>query len=646
MVMLPYENIFRPLRIGPVELKNRIELGPALPGLASFEGLVTREMIAYYRRLARGGAAVVTVGETPVDREYAGGHGAQVNLGSDKVIPGLSVLAEEVHRYGAVLSVEICHRGRQRMAGDEVIAPSPIPPNIHGRTKVRVREMTQEDIDRVVEHFAAAAERCVKAGVRMIMLHGGHGHLLAQFLSPWTNRRLDSYGGSLANRARFALEVLTAIRERVGNKLAIEYRISANELVPGGMEEEETIEFVKMIEDKIDLLHVSAGVMSDPVALSHMIRSTYFPYAYNVPYAERFKKALRVPITTIGSIMDLETADRIIGEGKADVVAMVRAILADPDHVNKVRLGRPQEVRPCLRCLTCLRLTAQSFPIRCSVNPTLGRELDYADLPPATQKKKVAVIGGGPAGMQAALTAAARGHEVVLYEREPELGGNLRLAAAPPFKQDMKRYQKWLVGRVLGAPGITVRLNCEASPEAVAREGADAVVVAVGADPIIPGVPGSDRSNVVWAGEVITGRVAAGDRVVMVGGGLTGCETALCLAQQGKQVTIVDQLRREELAPDAPRGLMELLDEHGVQFVTKVRLEAITDRGVVVADRSWRHLELPADTVVLSLGFKPRRELASRFQGVAPEVYVIGDCRDPQNLRQAVHEGFNVAVEL
>ncbi|MGB9886429.1 MAG: FAD-dependent oxidoreductase [Moorellales bacterium] len=641
------EHVFRPLRIGPVELKNRIELGPALPGLASFEGLVTREMIAYYRRLARGGAAVITIGETPIDREYAGGHGAQVNLGSDRVIPGLSVLAEEVHRYGAVLSVELCHRGRQRMYGDEVIGPSPIPPNIHGRTKVRVREMTQEDIDRVIENFAAAAERCVKAGVKMIMLHGGHGHLLAQFLSPWTNKRLDSYGGSLENRARFAIEVLSAIRERVGNKLAIEYRISANELVPGGMEEEEIIQFVKMIEDKIDLLHVSAGVMSDPAALAHMIRSTYFSYAYNVPYAERFKKALRVPITTIGSIMDLETAERILAEGKADVVAMVRAILADPDHVNKVRQGRAQDVRPCLRCLTCLRLTAQSLPIRCSVNPTLGRELDHADLPPARQKKKVLVVGGGPAGMQAALTAAARGHEVLLYEKEAELGGNLRLAAAPTFKQDMKRYLSWLTAQVLKTPGITVKLNQEATPEAVRQEGAEAVVVAVGADPIRPEVPGADQPNVAWAGDVLSGKAAvAGQTVVVVGGGLTGCETALHLAQQGKKVTIVDQLKREELAPDAPRGLMELLEEHQVTFVTEAKLEAVTEKGVVVVDRSWRRLELPAEAVVLSLGFRPRREVAQKFEGVAPEVYVIGDCRDPQNLKQAVHDGFNVAVEL
>jgi 2,4-dienoyl-CoA reductase-like NADH-dependent reductase (Old Yellow Enzyme family)/thioredoxin reductase len=648
-----YDHVLSPFAFGPVTVKNRIELSPACYMMATPDGFVTTEMVDYYENIARGGAAIVTIGESPVDFKFAKGHEFQLNLSDKRVINGLSRITEAVHRFGAKLSIEIHHPGRFVLNGNDTIAPSPIVAATEeiaarkaGRKRIKVTEMDQDMIDEVIEHFATAALHCKLANFEMIMIHGANGHLISQFLSPYSNKRRDAYGGSLENRARFAIEVLEAIRKKVGYGMGIEYRISADELVPDGMKPEETIEFVKMIEDKIDLLHVSAGILGHPKVVPFMIQPAYLPHCYNVHYAEQLKKALKTPVATVGSILTMEEAEEIIAAGKADIVAMARAILADPQIVNNARKNRTEDTRPCMRCHTCNRLTAAFYPIRCAGNPVLGRETKYAKIGKADVKKKVAIIGGGPAGMQAAITASLRGHEVVLFEREKELGGNMRLAAGLPIKADLRRFYDWIVRQTMKAPGVTVKLGEAVTPEMAKSQNPDALIIAVGSDPIVPRIAGQETNNVVWVGDVDVGKAKIGDKAVIIGAGATGCETGLQLAKDGKTVVMVDMMDAEQVVPNLPRGLADQLEKHKVVVYYNHKLDSITAEGAIIEDRNWNKKLVLADTVILSLGFRPRSALVNQFIDLIPETFVAGDCRKAQTIKEAVHDGFNIAVEL
>jgi 2,4-dienoyl-CoA reductase-like NADH-dependent reductase (Old Yellow Enzyme family)/thioredoxin reductase len=626
-----YKHIFTPLKIGRMTVKNRIETAPAMPFLATIDGDVSRELIEWERAFARGGAGIVTVGDSPISSEIATGVGHIINLGIDKTVGSLNRLAEAIQRYGAKASIELTY----------------FSPHIYGSPT----DMTLEEINNLIESYARAAYRCMNAGMDMIMIHGAHGHLISQFLSPRRNLRADAYGGAFENRARFVTEVLQAIRDKVSDRLAIEYRISADELVPGGLTLEEQLEFARAIQDKIDLIHISAGNLFEPGSDSLMIQPTYIPRGVNVHFAERFKKELNIPVTTVGSI-NLEMAEQIIAENKADMVAMNRAFIADPDCVNKARKGQEDKIRPCIRCNTCIDRTHRFFlPLRCTVNPLAGREADFVNLPAPAKKKKVVVVGGGPAGLEAARRAADRGHEVVLLEKDAQLGGALTMASAAPFKADMRQYLDWSVRTAMDTPHLTVKLATEATPEKIKAENPDALIIAVGSAPIIPEMPGVDRENVVWVGDVDLGKAKVGDRVVLAGAGLTGSETALYLAQQGKQVTLVDMLPLEQIDAGYPSvyvaALRNMLSEFNVDVREEAKLEAITDVGAVIRDKKRERVEIPCDTVVLSLGVEPFTEAVRVFQGLAPDVYVVGDCNNQRgNLYSATSEGFFAAMDI
>lgn len=641
-----FDHVLSPFSFGKVTAKNRIELSPTGYMLANADGTSNLEVLAFYERIAKGGVGIITIGESAIDFEYADNHKPAINMGSDAAIPGLFRINEAVSKYGALLSIELQHSGSHMKTRTVTIGPTAIPPeNPDDPDSPYCIEMDQAMIDKVVKHWADAAERCVKAGMKMVMLHGGHGHLLAQFVSPYSNKRTDKYGGSLENRVRFPREVLTAIKERCPD-LTIEYRISADELVKGGMKPDEVIEFVKLIEDKIDLLHVSVGWLSEDRTLPRMIQPTYYPHMLNVHYAEYFKSHLNVPITTVGSISTMEDAEEIIASGKADIVAMARAIYADNDIVNNARLGKEVKTRPCLRCYNCNKRTMRYLPIRCSVNPELGRALVIGDIKPAVETKKLVVIGGGPGGMRAAMTASRRGIKTVLFEKESVLGGNLRMASELSIKADMKKYLQWLIDTTTADPCIDVRLNTPATIENVLAEKPDAVIIAGGSTPILPKFKGAETNNVLWVGDAYKDLSCIGENVLIVGAGNTGAETALSLTKDGKKVTLVDMMPEDKIRPQWSVGLGYLLEEYGAKFVFETGLSSITAEGALVKPKEGEEYLIPADTIILSLGFRARKDLAEMFKDIVPYTYVIGDNKFPDSSMEATHDGFNTVCIL
>lgn len=641
-----YDHVLSPFTFGKVTVKNRIELSPAGYMLANADGTANMEVVDFYERIAKGGAGLVTIGESAIDYEYADNHKPAINMGSDLSIPGLFKVNDAVSRHGAKLSIELQHSGAHMKTRVETIGPIGFGPETPGDPQcLRCYEMDQEMIDRVVEHWAAAAARCRKAGLEVVMLHGGHGHLLAQFVSPYSNKRTDKYGGSLENRARFPLEVLTAIKKRVPD-LALEYRISADELVEGGMTPDETIEFVKIIQDKIDLLHVSVGWLSDARTLPRMIQPAYYPHMLNVHYAEYFKKHLTVPVVTVGSISTMQEAEEIIRTGKADMVAMARSIFADHNIVNNAIHKRTEKTRPCIRCYNCNKHTMNYLPIRCCVNPELGRGMIIGDVKPAVETQKLVVIGGGPAGMNAAIQAASRNVDVVLFEKDSELGGNLRAASTLNIKGDMKRYLEWVIRATNENTRIDVRLNTRPTREMVMAEKPDAIIIAAGSAPILPKFKGAETNHVMWVGDACSDLSKVGNKVLIVGAGNTGAETALTLAMDGREVTCVDMMAEEPVVSQWTVGLGGLLEEHKAKFIFEAALSEIISEGAMVKAKDGGEYLIEADTIILSLGFRSRKDIVEEFSGLARQTFIVGDVNVPSTSMQANHGGYNAANEL
>ena len=621
--------IFQPLQVGPLRVRNRIEVSPAEPFLCTKDGLVTEEFVDFTAQFARYGAGIVTVGDSPVTQAYADENHYVVNLSDPMVVHGLTRVTDAIHRWGAVASIELNLRDERRP-----------------------EEFTVEEIHGIQRAFADAAERCRKAAFDMVLLHFGHGHTAASFYSPHVNRRTDEYGcGSFENRIRFASELIDQVRQRIGPDMAIEIRMSGDEIYPEGVHVEDGIRFVKALEDKIDMVHISAGSMYDPRTMDYTIQSTYMPRPTNLHIAAQYKAAgLKIPVVSVGS-HDILSAEKAVSEGQCDMVAMIRAFLADPEQLVKAKEGRMEEIRPCLRCNVCTGDDPHGCPkpLRCSVNPPQGRQPLFDRIEPARPGKKVVIVGGGAAGMEAARRLTERGLKPVLFEKEAELGGSLRTAGANPLKGDVRRYGEWSARMTRGNPDIDLRLGVEATRELVAAEEPDAVIVAVGSTPIVPPVEGVRGENVCLAADIDRGLVKPGKRVIVVGAGLTGTETAITLAREGHEVLVMDllPLRAVQARDKAVGKAHRLALAEGVQFKEEFRLKAITPESLIGEEKNGAVTEIACDTVALSLGVRPRKDVTEALEGVCEEMYFVGDCALRQgNITTAVRDGFYAAMNV
>ncbi|HEY3353260.1 MAG TPA: FAD-dependent oxidoreductase, partial [Polyangia bacterium] len=571
--------LLSPLRVGSIELKNRMAVAAMVTDYCDHDGMPTAQYIAYHEARAKGGFGLIITEDYAVDPLGRGFWCA--GLWKDEQIAPHSELTTRVHAAGAKIFAQIYHCGRQTSAaliGAQPVSASALACPVMGEVP---HALTPDEIRTIVGEFGDTARRAQRAGFDGVEVHGAHGYLIAQFMSAYSNKRTDEYGGTLDNRLRFPLEVVADIRSKCGPDFPVSFRISSDEFVIGGRDIAETVVVCRRLEAAgVDLLHITAGTYESAWAV---VPPLYEKHAWLAAFAAQVRRAVSIPVQVVGRITEPEVAEGVLATGQADLISFARASLADPDFARKVTEGRPEQIRRCIGCNQgCITVLFTNNPIRCLVNPSLGFEA-ADEIRPAATPKQVLVVGGGPAGLEAARGARLAGHTVCLHERQPQLGGNFRVGAIPPGKGELTGYVTWLSDE-LGRLGVDVHLGSEATADLVAEEHPDVVVYAAGATHVRPPIPGIDGATVVEACDVLTGAVLPGARVVVAGGGMIGSETALYLATTGHQVTIVDQLPGVALEENAARRrfLMARLDEYAVRQVVDATITRFADGSVEV----------------------------------------------------------------
>jgi 2,4-dienoyl-CoA reductase-like NADH-dependent reductase (Old Yellow Enzyme family)/thioredoxin reductase len=616
-----------------------------LTALAAPDGRVSEQLSTYYEERAAGGVGLIIVESTNIEVPQGEHFLRQLSVGEDRFISGLQGLVDAIHSRGAAVALQICHQGRYSapsITGTLPLSPSQEPPRDYWPESPA---MDKADITRVVEEFTHAADRAQRAGFDAVELHGAHGYLICQFLSPLTNRRHDHYGGRPQSRARFLVEVVTALRETVGRDFPLILRLSADELAEGGITLDDTLVYAPEAERAgVDALHISVGsqLSTQPLSIAPMA----FPPGCLVDYAAAVRRRVQVPVIAVGRINDPQLAERILAEGKADLVAMGRALIADPELPAKAKAGEAGRIRTCLACNYCIESTIQTAqPLRCAVNARAGRETEFPPQP-ASQPRRIWVMGGGPAGMEAARTARERGHEVRLYERSQGLGGQLIPAAKPPFKGGLSHLTLFLAAE-LQRLGVEVRLGEEAPHPSGTQEFPDAVVVATGSRPTLPAIPGIPGPRTLTALELLSDNGKTGDRVVVLGGERVGVEAAAYLAERGKRVVVTRRGKRMavKMVPSLRRIFLAYLRDRGVEMHTEVEYEELREQGLVLR-QGGREMLLPADTVVLATGSEPLREIYEAWGECGVETRAVGDCSEPRDIASAIREGFEAAYAL
>ncbi len=657
-----YDKLFEPGSIGKVQLKNRLVMEPMGCGLANLDGTPTDEMIAYYVARAKGGVGLIIPEICRVDEVTGIGELRQISAGRDDAVPGMARLAQAIHEAGAKAFIQLHHPGRETpnslLGGAPAVSASAIPCK---KTQAVTRALTTDEVKHIIQEFIDGAVRMQKAGFDGVELHCAHGYLLQQFLSPYTNHRDDEYGGSFENRLRMVLEIIAGIRAACGPDFALGCRVSVEEFLDRtGVTEDyirvpDGVKICMAFERAgVDFIDVSVGLYETGTTCVEPIS---FPEGWRHDIIAAVKSHVQVPVLAVSAYRGPDVPNAFLEEGVIDFAGLGRALLADPEWPNKVRDGRTDELRKCISCLRCFESLEQNasacMPFECAVNAECANELRYAEMPADVEHHNVVVVGGGPAGMSAAETAARRGSRVTLIEKDAQLGGDTVIAGAPPHKEKMAFVTDYYEA-MLPKLGVDVRLNTEATVESVKALNPDAVICATGATPIVPAsIPGASNDIVTIVDPVLQGKVDLADKnVVIVGAGMTGLETAEYAAAHGAaKVTVVDMVDRP--APTANQSnvadVMGRLRPAGVVMALGQRLTAITGDGVTVvpaADEAAAPADIPADLVILSLGSRPDQALADALRAEGVDVRVVGSAVKDGMISPAVHGGYEAARGL
>ncbi|MBQ0065230.1 MAG: FAD-dependent oxidoreductase [Firmicutes bacterium] len=640
-----YPHLASPIEINGLTFKNRIFGAPMSNPELDPDCHMREEDIAFHANRGKGGLASVCIGLGIVEA-VGRSHTKEVILYDDMSLPSLKRMANEFHKHNCMATMELAHGGKFGAARSHSGADYSLigPNNELNAQGVQVKAMTDEQIEATAQAFGDAAKLVKEAGFDMVFIHGGHGWLLGQFASPYFNKRTDKWGGSLENRMRFSLLVIEKVREAVGPNFPIEFRMSGSELIPGGYDIEEAVEMAKMIDGKVDIIHVSAGIHEndDVFVLTHP--SMFVEHGVNVKYAAEIKKHVKTPVATLGGLNDPDMMEEIIASGKADIIEVARQSLADPYFPEKAFCGKKDDITKCCRCYTCFFNYLSNRNYCCAFNPVIGDELENKFGFPATTPKKVAVIGGGPGGMEAAITAAQRGHAVTLFEKRDVLGGQIVHEKHIPFKKDMYNFVEVLAKRCQEA-GVDIRLNTEITPEEVYEMNFDVVMSAVGAKPIIPNIPGIEKAKGLNVLEDETPDL--GQKVVILGGGLVGSEVGIYLDMIGKDVTILEM--KDTWAADAYWMHKVAMDQYMRKGTIDIKVNTkaieITDEGVV-CETAEGTIVVPADSVLLATGMKANREVANEFLNTAPRVFEVGDAIKAGRVVEAVKVGYYRAMDI
>jgi 2,4-dienoyl-CoA reductase-like NADH-dependent reductase (Old Yellow Enzyme family)/thioredoxin reductase len=628
------DTLFEPARLGPLQLRNRLIMAPMGTCLDE-SGHITDEAIAYYRRRAEGGIGTITVEGCLVSADTVG---PEPKISGPEYLPGLKRLVAALKEFDVTVGVQLMHPGRQVVAGPTV-APSPVPLNSHAPIP---HELTAGEIAGIVEDYAKATDLAREAGFEFVEVHGAHGYLPSNFLSPLDNRRTDAYGGSLENRARFSLEVAQAI---IAVGLPLVWRINGEDAVEGGFSLDECVEVSRALEAVgVSAISVTAGTWH---TLHVTLAPMFVPRGHMRHLAAAVKAAVDVPVIAVGRLDDPALAADVIASGDADLVLLGRTLIAEPDWPRKVRDGLLGELRPCIACNACVDLVGRGEVARCSVNPEAGRERTWS-IPPATRARRIMVVGSGPAGMEAARIARLRGHDVSIWEREDRLGGKLEVAGLAPSKREVLRFRDFQARR-LAELGVEIHLEAEVTPELVAATAPDAVLVATGAEPMIPPIPGIGSTIVHDAQRFLRDelRPVVDERVVVVGGSATGCETAEHLAGRGVPVTILEMRKGVGFGIEAitRRHLIRTLKQAGVQIITGAKVVMIEHEEVLYEDAEGVQHGVPADHVALAIGWRP---VGSKLADALPDVEVVllGDASRPSDFVAAINAGADAGLAV